>query len=206
MEKNNKKIVMFDFDGVLVDTLIHSYTITQETNENLSIEEYKTFFNGNIHDASRKNNQSVKYDPEFHQKYRHLVREIKIPDVLKQGIVELAQFYMLVIVSSTLSESIKEILVREGIEGSFEDILGADIHPSKVFKIKTVLEKYTATPDDCVFVTDTLGDIQEATECDVRTIAVTWGFQERENLEKGNPLAIIDDPSALADTIKNMVK
>jgi phosphoglycolate phosphatase len=206
MESKNKKIVMFDFDGVLIDTLIPCYTINTEINEDLSLEEYKSFFTGNIHDAIRKNGEPRKRHPEFEQKYDICVREIKIPDILKDAVKYLASLYTLTIVSSTYSNSIHEILLREGIAEYFTDVLGADVDPSKVVKIKMLLEKHHSDPHDCVFVTDTLGDIREAHKCSVPSVAVTWGFHTKEDLQKGEPVVFIYDPKDFVLTIKNVLK
>ena len=45
------KLIIFDFDGVLVDTLIMNYEISKEVNENLSMTDFRSLFNGNIYDS-----------------------------------------------------------------------------------------------------------------------------------------------------------
>lgn len=69
-----KKIVMFDFDGVLIDTLIPCYTINSEANEGLELEEYISFFDGNIHNSVRKNGEPRKYNPNFLELYNLYTR------------------------------------------------------------------------------------------------------------------------------------
>ena len=51
-------------------------------------------------------------------------------------------------------------------------------------------------------MTDTLGDIREGNIAGVQTIGVTWGVHDRETLEKGSPLAIVDTVFELRDTIE----
>jgi len=80
------------------------------------------------------------------------------------------------------------------------------VHESKVHKIKLLLEKYSMSPENTIFVTDTLGDIKEAQECNVPTLAVTWGFHARETLEKGNPTKIIDHFEELEPAIHEILK
>jgi len=197
---------MFDFDGVLIDTLLPCHAINAEVNKDLDLEEYKSFFDGNIHDAVRKNGEPRKAHPQFSEKYESLVRTLEIPDILKESVHTLSKTYTLVIISSTYTSSIDEILKRENIRECFTLLLGADIHRSKVVKIGMVLDEYKVEAKDCVFITDTLGDIREATTCNIPSIAVTWGFHERENLEKGQPIAILDDPTTLVSTIENVLK
>lgn len=197
---------MFDFDGVLIDTLPACYRINSEQNNDLELEEYKSFFNGNIHDSKRKNGEPRKYHPDFFELYDTYTRELKVPDVLKNIVKELSNQYILAIVSSTVTKSIEDILTREGIKEYFDSVLGADIHTSKVVKIKSILEKYNVDARESVFITDTLGDIKEAKECNVASIAVTWGFHDKENLKKGDPAQIIDDPQDLISAIENVLK
>lgn len=55
-----------------------------------------------------------------------------------------------------------------------------------------IMSKFNAKPEDCIFVTDTVGDINEAKKLNIDAIGVTWGLHSREILEEAKPLAIID--------------
>ena len=206
MNPTNKKLVLFDFDGVLVDTLNIYHTISSEVNPDLSIEEYKTFFEGNIYDSLRKDGNKTNRHPNFQERVQDYIREMVIPILLKDILINLSQNYILFIVSSTPSSDLKQILQRENSLEYFTGILGSDVHTSKVVKNKMILEKYGVSPENAVFITDTLGDIKEARQCGIESIAVTWGFHDRERLEKGNPSHIIDNPEDLIQAIENMLK
>ena len=62
--------------------------------------------------------------------------------------------------------------------------MGGDIHRSKVAKIQMILKKHGIKPAEAIFITDTLGDMREAIKCGVLSIGVTWGFHEKERLQK----------------------
>lgn len=205
MNSEHKKLVMFDFDGVLVDTLLACYEINMEVNEDLSLEEYRSFFRGNIYQAMRKNGEPKKEHPNWIELYDTRNRELKIPDSIKMTLHALSKEYVLSIVSSTHSASIRQILKREKCE-HFADILGADVHWSKSHKIKTLLEKYKASPQNAVFITDTAGDVREAAECQVPAIAVAWGFEYAETLENCSPIAVLKDPNELLGAVENVLK
>lgn len=138
--------------------------------------------------------------------YNEYTRELKIPEILKTSVKKLSESYILVVISSIVSDSIKQILDRENLVNYFNDILGNDVDKSKVVKIGMTLEKYKVSPNQCVFITDTLGDIREADYYSIPSVAVTWGFHEKKNLEKGNPIAIVEDPSLLYGAIVNVLK
>src|SRR3989338_1472152 len=198
------KLILFDFDGVLVDTFIVSYEISKETNENLSLHMFRSLFNGNIYN-SLKNNPKVKQHPKFFERYEEQSREFKVPQPLQDIIFELNKDYKLAIVSATQSALITKILKQANVLECFSDILGGDIHTSKVVKNKMLLEKYKITSENAVFITDTTGDIAEARECGIKSIAVTWGFHEEENLQKANPAKVVSTPEDLLKALEEIL-
>jgi phosphoglycolate phosphatase len=127
-------------------------------------------------------------------------------EVIINSIKNLSGLYDLAVVSSTPSPYIKKYLKQRGVLQIFHDILGSDLYLSKSERIKNLLKKYGLLSSEAIFVTDTLEDINEAKECEVNSVAVTWGFESRENLERGKPLAIVDRPEDLVVAVKNMLK
>lgn len=203
----DKKLVMFDFDGVLANTIEYSYRIHKNVNPDFSWESFQALSNGNFldgYDNALAKGEHV-HPEDFHEQYRSNLDKINIHEALSESLKILSEKYILVIVSSTRSNYIKDFLDKENTQGFFSDIYGADIHSSKVVKIKMILEKYKTLPNDCIFVTDTLGDIKEASECGIESVAVTWGLHSSEHMEKGNPVAIIGDPSDLTSVIEKFL-
>ena len=197
------KLVLFDFDGVLVDTLIMNYEISKEINTDLSLDHFKSLFNGNIYQTLEKNSV-VKQHPRFFERYEEKSRELIVPDVLKEIIDQLSKKYTLSIVTATPSPLTLKILKQANAQDYFSDIYGGDIHRSKVYKIKALLEKYKIEPEEAVYITDTTGDINEARECGVKSIAVTWGFQDEKTLLKAKPAKIISNPMDLINAIETI--
>jgi phosphoglycolate phosphatase len=117
-------------------------------------------------------------------------------------ITHLAETYTLVVVSSTITPPIREKLERSGIASCFAEILGNDVHPSKEEKLRMVFATHATRPDDCVFVTDTAGDVREAARVGVGSIGVSWGYQPREMVEKANPFLIVDSPRAIVGAVE----
>jgi phosphoglycolate phosphatase len=202
-----KKLVIFDFDGVLVDTMLMCLEINKVTNPYISYKDYQAMSNGNFHDAAQsgiKDNTFTPH-PEFHSLYDEKLCDINIPLILKEAVIKLAKDNFLSIVSSGDTTAIKNHIKREGLAGCFDQVLGYDFHTSKTFKLKKLLADHKVSPKDAVFVTDTLGDILEANEAGIPSIAVSWGLHEKETFLEGNPAAIIDDPKDLIPTIKRIL-
>ncbi len=55
-------------------------------------------------------------------------------------------------------------------------------------------------------ITDTLGDLKEANQTGIKTIAVTWGVHQREKLKAGSPTVIIEEPTDLVNTCNMLLK
>ena len=189
-----KKIVLFDFDGVIVDSFDISYQAASKIHPELTREKQKDLFNGNIYDAEgemgEKNTSPA--NEVFFAEYVPRLFDLVPVRGMAEVIEELGEVYQLIVVSSTISSPIQGYLEKYDLARHFDWIMGGDVHKSKTVKIQMVLDQYKARPEDCVFVTDTLGDMREAAICQVSSIGVTWGFHERERLQKGNFFALID--------------
>ncbi len=120
---------------------------------------------------------------------------------IKDVVLNLSQKFLLFIVSSTNTNPIRAFLKQNNLENCFREIYGNDVHASKVEKIGILLKQYTLDPKDCLFITDTVGDIREARKCNVDSVAVTWGYHSREMLEREKPVAVVDRSEELGDFI-----
>ncbi|HPS21395.1 MAG TPA: HAD family hydrolase [Candidatus Paceibacterota bacterium] len=203
-----KKLVIFDFDGVLVNTIEFCFNGHKKSNPDLTFEKFQSFCDGNWHDGLCKAVEDGAHTiPEnWSAIYGEKLKELTVSEILDETIKILSEKYLLTVVSSTDSFLIDNFLKKENVRECFSDILGADVERSKVIKINSLLKKYDLKLDDVVFITDSLGDILEANECGVKSVGVTWGIHPRKNLEKGKPVAIIDDPRDLEKVIKNVLK
>ncbi len=202
------KLIIFDFDGVLANTIEFSYKIHTIKNKNLTFKQFQEYSTGNFHEGYEKAVKEGRHIPpdDFYGDYKKGLDVLTIEDILHDSILSLATNYRLMIISSTSSSYINDFLIKENLDGCFSDILGEDIHRSKIIKIRTALLKYNLSSNDAVFVTDTLGDIKEANECGVKSIGVTWGLHDKLILERGNPVRIINNPQDLVGTIENVLK
>lgn len=188
----HKSVVVFDFDGVIVDSIKTVYSIYHQADTKFSMTDFSNRFMGN----QNKPNAPLARDAFFY-KYSPLAPTQPLINGIADAIEQLSQKYTLTINSSGHTELIKLFLQNNNLEQYFSEVAGFDIITSKVEKLKIVFERYQITPDRCVMVTDTLGDLREATEAGVKTIAVTWGLHTIDTLKRGNPTRIAKQPSEL---------
>lgn len=201
-----RKFLLFDFDGVIIDSFHSSFSINQKIRPGgIEEQQYRDFFNGNVYesvtkpDEDKMKNDSVK---QFFSHYELNCKNLSYFEGMPEVIKKLSADYTMIIISSTVGNIIENFLHCHGLQNYFSDIMGPEIEHNKSKKIKMVFEKFNIGPDDCLFITDTLGDIKEARHAGVDSIAVSWGYHSLATLELGNPLAIVDRPSELVETIK----
>ena len=206
---NGNKTLLLDFDGVIVDTFRLSYERMKKVVLNPPNEEsYRKWFEKSIYDnedyklKNKGSQPSVSENDSFFKEYTPLLMKEKPVSGIADVIQELHKSHRLVIISSTINSPVNAYLDKHNLSQYFDGIYGGDTHTSKVAKIKMVFAEFNVTAGDCLFITDTLGDIREAEKAGVKSIGVTWGFHKLETLQKGSPVAIANTPEELLSLIR----
>jgi phosphoglycolate phosphatase-like HAD superfamily hydrolase len=204
-EADDKKIVLFDFDGVIADSFQAAFAVHKMISPHIVEDDYRGWFEGNINNWRETADPGThRSDIDFFTEYLPKMKnEVKMVPGILEIIKNLSRSYALIIVSSTITSPIREFMEQHEAAQYFTEIMGNDVHQSKVEKMKMVFAKYKVSPEQCVFITDTLGDLKEASEAKVDAIGVSWGFQNKETLLKGNPLYIVEKPEELPTAILN---
>ncbi len=199
------KFILFDFDGVIADSFKIAFETAQVRCPAITEVDYRKKFEGNINEVrplETFHNGDCNHDLDWFNLYiPRMKSECRLFAGMKEIILTLEREYRLIIISSTLTFPIEEFLSLNDMREHFDWVLGNDVHKSKVEKIRMVFEKYKVDAKDCLFITDTLGDMEEATKMDVPSIGVTWGFCTSETLIRGNPLILVDTPKELEKAI-----
>lgn len=205
----NKPPLLFDFDGVIADTFHIAHKIAQRMCVLVTDTEYRAKFNGNIHDADAAIRNGPdhgdrcdhaldwlgEYLPEFKTHARPFAQ---MPELFKA----FAQRYELLLVSSTHDAVIADFLEKYDLREAISGIYATEVSTRKDEKFRMIFSKYAIEPEQTVFVTDTLGDVNEASSVGLASIGVTWGFQDRHTLERGSPYSIVDTPEELTSAIE----
>ena len=200
-----EKLILFDFDGVIVDSLELYETSFNRCLKELGIpplkgrQDFLSIFEENFYEGIR----SKGIDVDAFMKISRAIapslpyEQVKPVAGLLPVIEELAQRHRLVIVSSNSTPVIRRMLSLHGLDAHFLNVLGLEFTLGKIEKIRHAMVRYETGPDHTYYVGDTAGDIREAKEAGVRTVAVTWGWHTRESLTLSAPDLIIDSPDEL---------
>lgn len=201
----NKGIIFFDFDGVIVDSFDAAYKISSRYFETKSPNDYKQLFSGKIAEFMKKHMGDDQINDFFH----HYGKELELMPIvpgISSVIEQLGVKYRLAVISSSHTITINKFLEHHKLRGFFSDILGYDVNPNKTEKITGLLEETQIDPDGTVMITDTSGDVEEARHAGVKSIAVTWGYQDENTLKASNPAKIISTPDDLPRAVNEFIR
>jgi phosphoglycolate phosphatase len=95
---------------------------------------------------------------------------------------------------------VRETLAKAGVEETVSDILDGNFPGSKAERIRSAMSRHHFGTDNTYMVGDTRSDIAEGREAGVWTVAVGWGFQNRDVLQVEQPDYFAAEPSDLLAT------
>lgn len=201
--------VLFDFDGVIADTFELLTELSIKRCRHRNAESYRSAFEGNIYENDVEHDpillpgdhSECTHDIDWWKEYESIIDAAPLFAGMDEIVRTLAASHRLVILTSSRARHINTFLAKHGMEGLFESILDMDVHTHKTKKIEMLFDEHGIGASDCVFVTDTLGDVREANHHSVGSIACTWGFHSRETLEKGVPFRIVEKPHEILDAV-----
>jgi HAD superfamily hydrolase (TIGR01509 family) len=179
-----KRIIVFDMDGVLFDTLPYAEKVTLESHPGMTSAMYKELHSGNFHEELAKYAHLQRAETREEQKERRLAyaaEKMKSPMFagMKSLLSELHDHgYTLVLNTNAFEANCLPLLERAGIRPLFDLIAAAELSKSKVEKFRLIGDKYAIPSGEMLFVTDSLGDVREADTAKVSTVAVTWGVHD----------------------------
>ncbi|MFA6601954.1 MAG: HAD-IA family hydrolase [Candidatus Paceibacterota bacterium] len=197
--------ILFDFDGVIVNSFSAAFGVHKLICPAATEDDYRKAFEGNINDwqmKTVKHDERCRHDLDFFAEYIPRMKKIELVAGMSEVIEKLSKSYSLIVISSTLSAPIGELLEKYKLASFFQEIMGNDVHTSKVEKMKIFFAKYKTDAQHCLFITDTLGDMREGAKVNVSAVGVTWGFHDKERLVQGKPVAIVESPEELVGVVE----
>jgi phosphoglycolate phosphatase len=203
------KLIIFDYDGVLVNSLpflkrvylriadilgIDMPKRDKYFRELLELDWRETYRKLDILAKDKVNISEFVYH-NFSHKYRDEIKPYpEIPETLQR----LSKKYKLAIVSNSYKKDIIPVLKKYKLDSFFSGIFTPEDgqikpHPDLIFKC---LEHFKVKPEEAAFVGDMDGDIVCGKAAKIgKMIAVTYGFHLKHRLKDAD--MIIDSPKEL---------
>lgn len=202
--------VIFDFDGVLAD----SFGIFVESLE--EVLHRKPFSEEQVNRLRGLSPKEI---------IKELgVRPWQMPGVIKNGhsavdrrmssvhlfpgiptmLRALSENHELYIVSSTSEEAIREKLAEESLTDQISKIYSGTSLFGKSRKLRQLAHTDKLNIANCVYIGDEVRDIEAAQKIGMSCIAVAWGYNTLESLERYQPSAIVYSPTELPDIINSL--
>jgi len=199
------KLLLFDFDGVLVDSLdVYEKTVTdclKQINQPLKRgrEEFLELFEGNFYERLVQKGIDLK---KFMEASVNILAQINYNEMkpftaMLPVLNALKKNNVLIVISSNDAPTIAEALRLYNFNGIFREILGSDFMLSKKDKILYAAKKYSTAPADIYYIGDTTGDILEGKQAGVKTVGVTWGWHSKEKMAQAGPDYLLETPQDL---------
>ncbi|HEX5810209.1 MAG TPA: HAD family hydrolase [Anaerolineales bacterium] len=206
-------LIIFDFDGVLADTLNDLIQFGQQVCDELGIQHsVKKDDLSNLEIMSFASFGRACEVPEhlvdeFVQRCLKRFAEKKSPPAMFNGLSTIVRDFAinntLAIITTNSSQNVNAFLVEHGLEECIRAVYGVDIPGSKAQKISLARDQFAvdATRESVFMIGDSISDIRAAKEASVTSVAVTWGHQSLEHLLRGDPDYVVRFPHDLIEVV-----
>jgi HAD superfamily hydrolase (TIGR01549 family) len=212
----SKKIIIFDFDGTLADTLDALVIISNRLALEFGYppttpEQLPKLRNLSSREILRQSGVSLFKIPFFLKKIREYLHQeilnLKTIAGIQEALVQLKhEGYSLGILTSNSEENVKLFLKKHGLQDLFTFIYSETSLFSKDKSIRKLMKKNNLTSEEIIYVGDETRDIEASKKIHIKVIAVTWGFNSGEVLAQHNPDFLIQEPSELIEVLGSLQK
>ena len=202
---DRRDLVMFDYDGVVVDSLDVFIPSFIEASRQAGIEGVTTeedaiaLFEGNFYDALRALGAGeAQITRAFDRTGDALMLAapwLKPFPLIREVIEELSTARTVIIVTSNKTRVVEGWLGRHGVSGVTE-VAGAEAAQSKIEKIRRLVERFPGQ-EVYWYVGDTAGDMIEARAAGVTPLGVAWGWHDPEKLVNAGAERVAAAPAEL---------
>ncbi|MCX8061040.1 MAG: HAD family hydrolase [Anaerolineales bacterium] len=206
-----QRTVIFDFDGVLTDTLNEMLRFSDQVCAELGYQRKTTpedimgLPRMGFDHLARQLGIAEHHIPQYVHKVLQCFDDAPITyrlyDGVEEVICDLAADSVLAIVSGNLQRVIRRFLVQYQLDQCFWRIFGIDQPGNKCEKIQTIRQSISLSIPTFM-IGDAVSDILAAKEAGAVSIAVSWGHQDSQKLLQAQPDFLAERPQDLIKIIR----
>ena len=205
----HKPTILFDFDGTLAETMMLIHTVFNRLAGTYGyahfpedkIEEYRHL---NIHEFIEQVGIPVWKIPVIAIHARHLmhqdIHEVHPP----KGLVEVLTLihesgrYQMDILTSNRKKNVHKFLAEHTIDW-FDEVHSTRSILSKKRRVTKYIRQKKLDPENLYYVGDTSVDVESAQLAGAKAVAVSWGLNTVQALERAGPDYLVEEPHQLLD-------
>lgn len=199
------KLIVWDFDGTLADSLPTAVGIFNRLAPEMGfkpLEDLNAARGMSTRQFLRQQGISLWRLARLVRRYQAASAEEADRLKLAAGLPELlatlsAGGVRLGVLSSNREDNIRRCLRANGVEQHFAFVVGYPRLFGKGKALKKIIRAERLTRDDVLYIGDELRDVEAAKKAGVKVAAVTWGFHTAELLRSGEPDFVISDVNEL---------
>ncbi len=214
------KAILFDLDGTLIDS---SEGITKSTQYALvhygiienDLSKFYKFIGPPLVASFKKyydfpEEQAVEAVAVYRERYNKIgLFECSLYPGVRECIEKLkAQGYLIGMASSKPEVSCRRILEHFGILELFDDVVGATFDgriDTKEEVLNEVMRRWSDVPkDEMCLIGDTMFDVEGANQVGIRTVAVTFGFGNVQEMVEAGAVAVCEDMAKLPEIVAGL--
>ena len=209
-----QKVIIFDFDGTIADTVDALVSIANSLAVEFSFapitpEEFLLLKNLTSREIFKYSGIPLFKIPFLLKKVKKELKN-KIPELkpiqgIPEALLELKENGLrLGIITSNSKGNVKEFLKINNLDNFFEFVHTGVTIFGKTTIINNVLKQKQIKTQEVIYVGDETRDIEASKKAQIKICSVTWGFNSEEALAKEHPDFLIHHPRELVEIVKNI--
>ncbi len=207
------RTIIFDFDGVLADSLIPMLSYARQVCQELGYPCEPTQNDLEILDKMEFSEYGRqlgipealidKFVMRNFELFSGQEESLAITPGIKPVIEELSERAFLGVITGNSCKVVDKFQDAHGLKNKFQTILGAEDDGNRIEKISKIISLSGGSNFEAFMVGDAVSDIRAAREAGVKSIAVGWGHQTKKKLLTENPDFLVDQPEDLLHVFNN---
>lgn len=208
------KLIMFDLDGTLIDSVPDLAAATDVMLQSLGREPAgiakvrnwvgngaQVLVRRALTDGYEKTTISLEQENEALGLFMQAYAEVNSLTEVYSGVLESLKFLQelnikMALITNKPARFLPNLLHEMGLANYFNWVIGGDTLPQKKPNpagLLWVMQQAGVKADECLFVGDSKNDIQAAQAAQVASVAVSYGYNYSEPISASNPTIIVDD-------------
>jgi len=206
------KVVVFDFDGTIADTLEAARKILNEMSvvygfKSIAADEVEMMRHYTLKKLIKHLGISKLQVPKLlHQGLKELksrIDTLKLIDGMQEAVEAIAasEQYELGILTSNSRDNVEDFLKRHGMIEKFHFISSTSKLTGKHKYMRSICKTFSMDPSHMLYVGDEIRDVKAAKKAGVPIVAVGWGFNSKDALAEFEPEHMVDTPAQLVELL-----